>query len=236
MKKLMMVIFSLTMVGFILLNMASAKSQTDLFILADLLTEEQINIDKWSFHARESLDTSNREESLKTLMDQFPQWNWKTQGNSEKWKATGVFTTEMGISETISILSSEGHSYLIYEVQGSGWTEKTKDSLRKQIYPKIDAIFHGKATVFSCVYSELDGNMYESVSNDVTKFLQTFQAEEIETLREDNFVSTTAYSPLFSESINGETEKFNFQIGLRKQGLGEKTTLVVGTPILTIEY
>ena len=28
----------------------------------------------------------------------------------------------------------------------------------------------------------------------------------------------------------------NLQIGLRYQELGEKTTLVVGTPILTIEY
>ena len=28
----------------------------------------------------------------------------------------------------------------------------------------------------------------------------------------------------------------NLQLGLRKQGMGGKTTLVVGTPIITIEY
>lgn len=236
MKKLMMVLFGLAAVGFIFLNMTSAKSQSDLFIVADALTEEQINIDKWSLHARESLDTNEREDRLRTLMNKYPQWKWEKYEGHEKWEATGTYTTEMGITEKISILSSEGHSYLIFEVQGSGWDEKMKDLLTYQVYPKINSVFHEKAIVFSCVYSELDGNMYESVSTDVTKFLQTFQAEEIETLREDNFVSTTAYSPLLSESIKGETEKFNLQLGLRNQGLGEKTTLVVGTPILTIEY
>ena len=28
----------------------------------------------------------------------------------------------------------------------------------------------------------------------------------------------------------------NLQLGVRKQGLGAKTTIVVGTPIITIEY
>ena len=98
-----------------------------------------------------------------------------------------------------------------------------KSWLENRIYPKMHSIFHEKAIIFTCIYSELDGNMYKSLSPDMTSFLQSFQAEEIETLREDNFGSTTAYSPLFSESIKGETERINLQIGLRNQGMGGKT-------------
>ena len=90
--------------------------------------------------------------------------------------------------------------------------------------------------IFSCLFSELGGNMNESVSASVTRLLQAFQAKEVETLKEKNFVSTTSYSPLFSGAIQGETEQMNLQLGFRNQGMGGKTTLVVGTPIITIEY
>ncbi|HVH96580.1 MAG TPA: YwmB family TATA-box binding protein, partial [Bacillus sp. (in: firmicutes)] len=47
---------------------------------------------------------------------------------------------------------------------------------------------------------------------------------------------TTAYSPLFGETIQTMTDEINLQLGVRKQGLGGKTTIVVGTPIITVEY
>ena len=78
--------------------------------------------------------------------------------------------------------------------------------------------------------------MSKSVSEHVTSLLQAFQAQEIESLKEDSFISTTAYSPLFGETIQTMTDEINLQLGVRKQGLGGKTTIVVGTPIITIEY
>ncbi len=231
-----MVLFSLTAVGFIFLNISNAKTKSDLFIMASILEEEDVDIDKWTLHGREPLESSQKEEKLNSLMNQYPNWEWVKSGGQENGEATGAYTNRLGITETISILSSEGHSYLMYEVSGEGWNQEIKDSLQNVIFPKISEIFADKAIVFSCIYSELDGNMNESLFTHSNKFLQAFQAEEIETLREDNFVSTTANSPLFSESIKGHTEKMNLQLGLRNQGLGGKTTLVVGTPIITIEY
>ena len=111
MKKIMMVLFSMAALGLIFLNITNAKSQSDLFILADILADKQIDIDKWSLHSREKLETNGREERLKTLMNQYPEWNWEKHEDHEKWEATGVSTTEFGVSETISILSSEGHSF-----------------------------------------------------------------------------------------------------------------------------
>ena len=78
--------------------------------------------------------------------------------------------------------------------------------------------------------------MSKSVSEHVNHLLQAFQAQEIESLQEDSFISTTAYSPLFGETIQTMTDEMNLQLGVRKQGLGAKTTIVVGTPIITVEY
>ena len=49
-------------------------------------------------------------------------------------------------------------------------------------------------------------------------------------------MSVSAYSPLFSDSIENKKDNMNLQIGIRSEGMGGKTAIVVGTPIITIEY
>jgi hypothetical protein len=41
---------------------------------------------------------------------------------------------------------------------------------------------------------------------------------------------------LFTGSIENQRDNMNLQIGIRSERLGGKTTIVVGTPIITIEY
>lgn len=236
MKKVIMVLFSTIAVGFIFFNIANAKTETDLFKMASILEKEKIDIHKWSLHAREQIETGQRDERLTEIMVQYPDLNWTVTEGNEKWEAIGISTKDHNITETFSFVSSDGFSYLLYEVTGNGWDSEVKRVVQNSIYPKINAIFHENVTVFSCLFSELDGTIKGSVSASANRLLQMFQAKEVETLKEKNFVSTTSYSPLLSGSIQGETEQMNLQLGLRNQGMGGKTTLVVGTPIITIEY
>ena len=67
-------------------------------------------------------------------------------------------------------------------------------------------------------------------------YYQRFKRKELEKLEETSFISASAYTPLFQESIEGTSGAMNLQVGIREEGLGGKTTLVVGTPIITIEY
>ena len=69
-----------------------------------------------------------------------------------------------------------------------------------------------------------------TVANDL---LKSFDGKKIEALKEETFMSVSANSPMFSDSI---ARDMNLQIGIRSEGLGAKTTVVVGTPIITIEY
>jgi hypothetical protein len=66
--------------------------------------------------------------------------------------------------------------------------------------------------------------------------LSVFKAKEIEALKEETFMSVSANSPMFKGSIDDQRDNMNLQIGIRSEGLGGKTTIVVGTPIITIEY
>jgi hypothetical protein len=79
---------------------------------------------------------------------------------------------------------------------------------------------------------EFSDKMYTSLPETMNHLLTIFKAKEKEALKEDQFMSVTAQSPIFATSINNR----NVQIGVRSGGLGAKTTVVVGTPIITIEY
>jgi hypothetical protein len=236
-KKFLYGLFSLTALSFIIFNIASAKGQheTDIEKMASILQRENIFISQWSLYAREKLETTG-EEQKRSLTAQFPDLSWNISQDEEKWEATALFAKRGDVQESIRILSSGKESYLVYEVKGTGWNEVTEKFLQGTVQQTISYIFHENVTIFSCLMGEFGGKLYESLDTNVNELLKAFGAREIEKLEESSFVSATAYTPLFSGSIKGRSEAMNLQVGLREEGLGGKTTLVVGTPIITIEY
>ena len=232
------------MVGLIVFNEGQAKDEYDLFTITSILEKENLSIDKWSLHARERLETVQTEQEAKKTVDQlknqFRDWDWTTLEDDRKWEAKAHFTPKKDVKESIQILSTvtdhQVQTYIVYEVTGIGWDEETRDYIEGSITERINGVFHGNSTIFSCVYGIFGDKMDKSVSRHANELLKAFQAEEIESLEEDSFISTTAYSPLFGEGFQTLTDEMNLQLGVRKQGLGAKTTFVVGTPIITVEY
>jgi hypothetical protein len=67
--------------------------------------------------------------------------------------------------------------------------------------------------------------------------LKAFKADSVEELSEEAFVSVTAYTEMWEDVLlTQDQQRMNLQIAIRNQGMGEKTTFVVGTPIITSEY
>src|SRR3954469_25110962 len=189
MKKILYVLLSLSAVGFVLLNIASANDEPDLFEMASVLEHENITINEWSLHAREKLENIQVEKKMNQLREQFPHWDWQIEENQEKWEATAVSNTKKGVSETIRILSTttgnQSQTYIIYEVLGKGWDKETKEWIEASAFEKINRIFHGKAIIFSCIYSNFGDKMNKALPSRVDDLLQAFQAQEIETLKEN---------------------------------------------------
>lgn len=248
MKKHINIIAIFCIISFIIFQFGNQKTEAqepmDLITLASVLQGEKIPVDEWSIHAREKLttvkDMKDVEIVVNALKKQFPEWDWTQSSDEQHWETSAVSTEPSPYEEKITIVSTPtkqlNHAYVIYEVKGVLWNENTESFLKKDLSTRISDIFRGNPTIFSCITAELDGKIESTMSSRINGLLTAFKADEIESIKENTFVSVSASSPLFAESLKRNHDNMNLQLALRTQGLGSKTTLVVGTPILTIEY
>jgi hypothetical protein len=222
---------------------ADQKSH-DLAKIGSVLQAEHILLDEWSFYAREQLtglsETEVKEYASK-LQRKFPNWHWSVTNNSEKWEMTAVSPTTKHHNEMLQILATHRKqptsAYIVYSVSGKEWN-KTQETFftSSQFKSRLTDIFREKPTVFSCMKGIVSDKIDTALPNTVNHFLAKFKAKKIEALQEKSFMSVSAASPMFSDSIDTKKNNMNLQIGLRSEGLGSRTTIVVGTPIITIEY
>lgn len=124
----------------------------------------------------------------------------------------------------------------MYETKGTSWNQDVAKSIHKQSSSAMKLLFDKKPVIFSCIKGEFNENFHEFTHQSLNGLLQSFQAEEIDSLKERDFYSISAKSSLFAQTLSFTENKMNIQIGLRKNALGPGTTFVIGTPILTIEY
>ncbi|WP_026583641.1 YwmB family TATA-box binding protein [Bacillus sp. J33] len=247
MKNLALFLSIIGIIGFMLINIGNkttvAKGELDLLTMASVMQDENILIKEWSLHAREKMENVQSIQEAKAfteeLQKKYPDWEWSFQKTEKSWEAIAVKEDSDTRSEAVKILSTltkgQVQTYVIYEAKGQGW-EKDQQNLAAALNSKISDIFRGNATIFSCIQGEFSGKIKKSLPDTVNQLLAAFNATEIEALKEDQFISTSAHSPLFGESIETNGKDMNMQLGLRTKGMGAKTNIVIGTPIITIEY
>ncbi|UYZ21860.1 YwmB family TATA-box binding protein [Mesobacillus jeotgali] len=239
MKKIPFILSIFGIIGFIVLQAGNkttvADANHEIKTLASVLQDENILITGWSVYARETLEEENVDRLVRDLKAQLPNWTWE----GSDGEITAV-TNSPELQEKIKIVSTDTNgpiqTYVMYEVRGRYWNKNTETFLNKNLPGRIFDIFRGNATTFSCIEGEFNDKIKSALPVYKSKLLKAFKAEEVEGLEEETFISTSAVSPLFDKSLSNEHE-MNMQLGLRKtERLGAKTTLVVGTPIITIEY
>lgn len=217
---------------------AEASGDNDLLEIADVFQTENILLEEWSFYAREHLVDLNTEkeveEYVEKLQARFPDWVWSRNDTNEKWEVTAVSPTSKHHKEMLQIMATHTKqpidAYIVYRVSGEEWNKEIESFFTKdQFKTRLSDIFRGKPTVFSC----MKGSASVKIDTALSNLLDVFNATEIEALKEDNFMSVSANSPRLKDTIENN---MNLQIGIRSERLGTKTTIVVGTPIITIEY
>ncbi|WP_442596858.1 YwmB family TATA-box binding protein [Neobacillus sp. D3-1R] len=234
-------------VGFVFLQWGNrtivASERNELLTIASVFEKEQVEVGEWAMHSREHLTSLKNKEEVEQLqtkiMKEYPNWDWSIHQDNEKWKAIATHAAH-NYKETIQIMATltneQIHTYIIYEVKGTKWNKQTKDFFDKKWKSRTSNIFRGNPTNFSCMKADISDKMESSLTKTVNNWLTAFDAKEIESLQESSFVSISASSPLFAGVIQTKDEKMNVQLAIRSNGLGSNTTLVVGTPIITIEY
>ena len=200
-----------------------------------LLQKENIQIEEWSVMARETSDDIDSEEDFSQAVDELkkklPDFNWEINQDSEKLMATGTYSgTYSEEIQLVSTLSEDKASYMIYEMTGSNFG----NDLKKRLNERKKGLFRQNTTFFTCVKGEYSDTMYEVLSEEMNRWLKEFHAVEIESLKEDGFVSVTAQSSMIPQFY--VNDHYNLQIAMRNDGMGTATSFVIGTPIITFEY
>ncbi|MEH7119927.1 YwmB family TATA-box binding protein [Neobacillus vireti] len=221
------------------------KGADDLAEIGSVLQAEHILLDDWSFYAREHLTGMSSMEEVqdyaKKLQQKFPDWKWSVTNTSQKWQVTAISPTSKHHQEMLQVMSSNTkqpvNAYIVYSVRGSEWNKAAEGFFTtKKFRNRLSDIFRGEPTVFSCMKGVFSDKMDTALAEKTGRIMSDFNAKEIEALKEENFMSVSASSPMFTGSIDHKLNNMNLQIGLRSEGLGGETTIVVGTPIITIEY
>ncbi|MGJ7910873.1 YwmB family TATA-box binding protein [Neobacillus sp. LXY-1] len=221
------------------------ESARDLVQIGSLMRAENILLQEWSFYAREHVTGLNSENEVKEYAEQlkqkFPDWTWSEVSTDTKWEATAVSPTSKHHSEMLQIMATHTKqpvdAYIVYRVDGKAWNESSEDFFTTRKFEnRLSDIFRKKPTIFSCMKGVVSDKIDTALQTTINHYLSVFKAKQIEALKEETFMSVSAKSPLFSNSIDMKNNHMNLQIGLRSEGLGGKTTIVVGTPIITIEY
>ncbi|MEG9296084.1 YwmB family TATA-box binding protein [Mangrovibacillus sp. Mu-81] len=225
-------------------NTIEANQLLDIEKLDHALTQTSGEVTEWSLYARENIKSFTNKgfaQYSKNMQETFSDFEWATEDHAEEVIVVGTRKTSHG-EETIKLQHTPGNehsiSYIMYEIRGNqeSMGEKTSRYLKKQFIPNMEIIFTTKPLIFSCIKGEFNATLNEVLSNQAVEMMSILDATETESLEEEDFHSVSAYSKQMSRSIPTKDNEMNIQLGLRKSGMGTKTTFVIGTPILTIEY
>ncbi|AZB40882.1 hypothetical protein CEF21_00150 [Bacillus sp. FJAT-42376] len=219
----------------------AAQVKPEIEQLAGAFQKQGIEINEWTVYSKKKISFPSEKfsENVKRFTEQHRLFKWSTERTSSGWKAAGTrWNEKSGATETLQIVSTDTNgqlnSYILYQVHGRGnsrdWT-----SIINQFKKQSFDIFHEYPTIFSCIKGSEDDKMV-GVLHLADALLKEFNAVPLEQLKEKAFVSVSAYTARWDQKIPAEQGSMNMQVAVRHGGLGENTTVVAGTPIITTEY
>ncbi|WP_078378638.1 YwmB family TATA-box binding protein [Sutcliffiella halmapala] len=221
------------------------ETSMEIVDIAQVFQDKKINIKEWKLYSRNNVykigDLVAFQKELNGLKKNMGHLNWTVEVEEDQWKAVGTnYNDFLKQEETLQLITTHTNtaptSYLLYEVTGYGWEETLANEILENFHSNLTSISQGNNEIFSCMIGEFSDKIEDGLQNTTNILLNAFSAQVIEELNEDTFVSVTAYTEMWNNVLPAHHGKMNLQIGLRKQGLGDKTTVIVGTPIITVEY
>jgi hypothetical protein len=212
--------------------------------IVHVLQDENVTIHDWSLYAREQQTQTVSLEQVKKQADhlkvQYPEFKWTTQKEKTDLRFEGVKTNKnLSTSEKITLLAyprkNAYQTYLIYVVSGTNWDEaKWKNQISSTVQYQINQFIDNNGKIFSCASGDFGDKMDVVLSKKSERILKDLKAKPIEADHEKTFTSISAYTELWKEAIQSDRKRMNVQLGLRT--VDHRTTVTLGTPIITSEY
>ena len=239
--------FLLLMVSFIIFYISiqpviadKLLEQNELMQITEVATDQNINIKKWSMYIRKPIaqygnikDVKIKIREIQTTEKGFI-WS-KEQFNEDHYKIIGKRNNQnSNINEKILIIyfpdQNQYSLSVTYDVKGAGWNKKDWNEVYRNYQTKINN--------YSVFYS-IEGfkKIKVPLETEAKTLLNKFSGKNIQNLKEENFISLSAYTENWGTKIPlGNEEFMNLQIALRNYESNGPTKVTIGTPIITTEY
>ncbi|MGM7703049.1 YwmB family TATA-box binding protein [Pseudalkalibacillus sp. Hm43] len=210
-----------------------------------VMAESGVSIQNWSLYGKNDLgfisDFVGYVLLVESLQAKTPEFRWdEVDETNEHWKVSGYTNNSFGLTEKVTLFAyphkGQYMTYIIYEVMGTAWDPEEWDAYRPIYREKVQLLIGKNPTIYTCVKGEKSATMGIVLQKLAKQLVQSFDATIIESINEETFLSLSAYTDEWKQSIATKQQEMNLQIGLRNNGIGGKTTITIGTPIITTEY
>ena len=236
--------FFVLMIAGILISYADIKSNNEYDKLIETFNNTQANFKFYNIKANATINYNISKNDMRDicievinnlgLEESNIKWEEKW-NNKEKQVYAEVNMGEKSIS-IIGIQKNSKESYIIVDI------------LENKVYKSIVDIYTvlentlekhtSQMDINTCISGEytkkLQINKYDEI---LEKILYNMNAEQIDRVEEENFVSITAYSKiLHGNYLKYLGNKVNLNIGMRYSEDDEKTLIYIATPIIKLDY
>ena len=160
---------------------------------------------------------------------------WQEKNNNEHKIYAEIQDGSYSVSFT-AIKKNKKEYYIIIDILNNKVYKNIVD-----IYKNLNDIFNSysnEVDIYLCVVGEYTKNLQLDKSDDILQnILYNMNAKEIDRVREENFISVTAYSKLLLENnLDYIGNKINLNIGIRYSENEDKTLIYMATPIIKLDY
>lgn len=164
------------------------------------------------------------------------QISWNIKGNEKEAQIyTKVKDNNYSITFTATPKNNKEY-YIIIDILNNKVYKNIRD-----IYQTLNKVLNSHSNdveIAMCIVGEYTKNLQLYKFNDILKnILYNMNAKEIDKIRNNNYISVTAYSNLLKENdLEYLENKINLNIGIRYSENEDKTLIYMATPIIKLDY
>ena len=208
---------------------------------------EDMKLNEWRIRLRDER-VQAKVSTIEDFMDQvasFERLDWENTSLStegSEWKAHFTYVGPNGLTESLQFFAyptpnqSRSTHLVTYEVFGTNESVIESNIVDELVEERIHELQMDRPTTYVQIQAK-DRSSSTDIEKRAKAWIQHLGAETVEALKEEWFVSYSAYNPDWTPYIETNGTRMNIQVAVRgNQGMGAGTTVTIGTPIITTEY
>lgn len=223
---------------FTMVTSVQGEGTSELAELADLMTDQNIEIKEYQVIMKEKMNNEMIEEIITKLREQFKE----KKSEDENSIKISFQDTQKNISLNVLynvILPKDNYTYpeLIVVIEGESWSEDVKTFIHKEMHSISSKYFTDNRRIFSWLKTEASAIIENAVLNKTVESYLNLTHVKVQYDHTSNVERKYIYgfTDKWNEKIIMDETPINVQIAItsKKNGHPEMT---LGTPILITEY